>query len=333
MLEPKFEEFLSILKNKKIVITTHDLTDLDGFISCYTLNYLLNLVVKTHKNVICFPKISKPTKNFIKKFSDRFPELNFNLNRKTDFSKFDICLVLDTSNLNQILFKKELEVTKIPFIFIDHHFMNKKTVIGNLTSLNLIYEDYSSTTEIVLELFKVFKVELSTPLKILMIAAILTDSGFFKYGDNRTIKNVSRLLDNEINFQEIQSFLNYDIDISEKIAKIKGMQRVILLREGEYLIGITNVSSYGASVASMLIRNGFDITFAYSKEKNVYKINTRAKNTVCLKTGLHLGKILEEISYEHKGNGGGHNGAASLTCHAESSDIINKILEKVKQYL
>lgn len=333
MLKNKFEDILSILKNKKILITTHELADLDGLISCCALEHFLNLFLETKKNVTCFSKLSKPTKNFIERFSERFPEIDFTLNRITDFSKFEICLILDTNSLDQIKFRNELELSKIPFIFIDHHFMHKKTINGNFASLNLIHEEFSSTTEIILELFHVFNVELSTPFKILMISAILTDSGFFNYGDNRTIINVSKLLDDDVNFQDIRSLLNNNINISEKIAKIKGMQRVKLFREGEYLVGITNVSSYGASVASTLIKVGFDISIVYSKEKNVFKINTRAKKGVCLKTGLHLGKIFEEMSDENKGNGGGHDGAAFLTCHTESSLIINKILEKVKQYL
>ncbi len=333
MFISKFKAFLSFLKNKKIIITTHELTDLDGLISCFALNYFLNLFLKTQQNTICFSKISKSTKNFIEKSSEKFPEIDFTLNRKADFSKFDICLVLDTNNIDQIKFKNELIVSKIPFIFIDHHLKHKKTINGNLPSLNLIFEEFSSTTEIVLELFNVFNIEISIPLKTLMIAAILTDSGFFQHGDNRTIKNVSTLLDDKLNFQDVRSLLKYDVDISEKIAKIKGMQRVELIREGDYLVGVTNVSSYGASIASMLIKTGFDISIVYSNEKKVFKINARAKKEICLKTGLHLGKVLEEISEKYNGNGGGHDGAASLTCHAESRIIVKNILEKVKQYL
>ncbi|KKN36690.1 hypothetical protein LCGC14_0771240, partial [marine sediment metagenome] len=166
-----------------------------------------------------------------------------------------------------------------------------------------------------------------------MIAAILTDSGFFKHGDNNTIRNVSKLLNDEINFQDILRLLDYEIDVSEKIAKIKGLQRVQLIREGDYLIGITNVSSYGATISSMLMKVGFDISFVYSEEKNGSRINARAKRSVCLKTGLHLGKILGEIANEFRGSGGGHDGAASINSEIEASIIIDKIIKKVKSYL
>ncbi|MFW9968695.1 MAG: DHH family phosphoesterase, partial [Candidatus Odinarchaeota archaeon] len=72
---------------------------------------------------------------------------------------------------------------------------------------------------------------------------------------------------------------------------------------------------------------------AVSKEGNQYSIHTRAKKTVCIKTGMNLGRILEEISEKYKSSGGGHDGAASMTIDIESEIIIPEIIEKVKQYL
>ena len=56
-------------------------------------------------------------------------------------------------------------------------------------------------------------------------------------------------------------------------------------------------------------------------------------NDVCIKTGLNLGKILEEISQQYNSSGGGHDGAASLTINMEPDPIVLKIIEKIKQYL
>ncbi len=127
--------------------------------------------------------------------------------------------------------------------------------------------------------------------------------------------------------------LKLEEDISEKIAKIKGMQRVKLIRENDWLIGVTHVSSYEASVANSLIKMGFDIGIALSKKKDEYHISTRAKKKVCLKKNLHLGKILEEVSEEFEGSGGGHDGAAAINGKEYSEIILERILEKVKKTL
>lgn len=333
MLKTKFKKTLTFLRSKKIVITTHDLVDVDGLISCYAFKNFINLLLKTLKIVICFSEISKNTRSFMKNITLNYPDIDFVFETKIDFLKFDVCLVLDTNNLGQIKYKKELQESEIPIIYIDHHYSPDNLFNKKLSSMNLINEQYSSTTEIILELYNAFNIEISTSLKILMIAAILTDSGFFRHGDNNTIRNVSKLLNEEINFQDILSLLDYNSDVSEKIAKIKGLQRVQLIREGEYLIGITNVSSYGATISSLLMRVGFDISIVYSEEKKISRINARAKRIVCLRTGLHLGKILDEIANECRGSGGGHDGAASISSEVEASIIIDKIIEKVKSYL
>ncbi len=335
MLKTKFKNLLTYLKNKRILITTHNLVDIDGFVSCFALKFFLIQYHKNQKISIYFPEILKSTKNFINKFSEKFPQFNFKTKTPLKFSKFDVCLILDTNNLSQLKFENGINIypIEIPYIFIDHHYSNLKSDPKNLESLNLVFDNFSSTSEIILKLFKYFQQDLTLPYKFLFIAAILADSGFFKYGSNETIKNVSELLDEDLDIQEIRSLLKEDIEISEKIAKIKGLQRVKLIREGDYLIGISNVSSFTASVASMLITCGVDISLVYSKSKIEYRINARAKKVVCLQTGIHLGKILEEISGICEGTGGGHDGAASLTCNTEFDIILDKIIEKIKEFL
>ena len=81
----------------------------------------------------------------------------------------------------------------------------------------------------------------------------------------------------------------------------------------------------------MLIKMGFDVGIVIAKEVNQFRINTRAKKRVCIQTGLNLGKILEEMSKQYNGSGGGHDGAASLTLNKESDIIITQIVEKIKQ--
>jgi len=334
MLKSKIKDFLAFIKNKNIIILTHDLVDIDGLVSSFILKFFLDQYSKNQEISLYFSELSKSTKNFIKNFSEKFPEFDFTYKKKIDIAKVDAFLIVDTNNLHQIKLN-DLDISHlgIPYIYIDHHYQGEKLEINNMKISNLIFENYSSTAEIILNLFEFNNIPLTTPLKILIIAAIITDSGFFKHGNNKTIQNVNKLICEDINIQDILLLLKSDFDLSEKIAKIKGMQRVELIREGNFLIGITNVSSFGASVATMLIKLGFDIVIVTSNEANQSRINTRAKKSVCIETGLHLGKILEEISAQYEGSGGGHDGAASLTIYKKPDYAITQIIEKIKQYL
>jgi len=332
MIYQKFDDFISFLKNKSILITTHDLVDLDGFVSSYILKYFLTLTLSKPNVEITFSEITKPVIEFREKFSNNYPNFDFTYKTVADLSNFDVMIILDTNNLDLVEFKSQFDINRsqIPFIFVDHHLNLNKRYDYNINSKNLIFDDYTSTAEIIYELIKYFQLGIPPVYKTLLLAAILTDSGFFKYSNNDTLKRTSELLTDEVQIQDILTLLTYNIDISEKIAKIKGMQRTQLVRIGKYLVGITNVSSFGASVASMLINLGFDIAIVSSKEKSEFKITTRATSDICFETGLHLGKILNNVS---EGSGGGHDGAASINGISDLKVIINEILENVKQIL
>lgn len=336
MLKSRFDNFIAFIQNKNIKILTHDLVDIDALASCLTLKYFLTQYFKEQEISIYFSEFAKPTINYLRNITEKFPSFDFSYSKKFNASTSDVVLIVDTNNLNQIELNSNLDLVNlgIPLIFIDHHYLGEKPKNNTLEISHLIFENYSSTAEIILKFFEFYNIPLTIPLKILIITAIITDSGFFKHGNNNTIQNVSNLIGEDIDIQDIFLLLKKnETDISEKIAKIKGMQRVKLIREGDFLIGITKVSSYGASIATKLINLGFDIAIVLSKEENQYRVNTRAKKVVCIKTGLHLGKILEEISIKYKGSGGGHDGAASLTISTESDTITTQIIEKIKNYL
>ncbi|MBY8990103.1 MAG: DHH family phosphoesterase [Candidatus Lokiarchaeota archaeon] len=334
MLYSKYEDFLSFLQYKKILITTHDLVDIDGFASCFALKFFLCERFNKSPSIF-FSELSKATKNFMNKFLIKFPEFKFDYETEVNLANYDVCLIIDTNDLSQIHFNSsKSSKLDIPYILIDHHHYGKTELENrNISSLNLINDDISSSAEIILDLIESQNQDLPTRYRYLMAAAILVDSGFFRYGNNGTIRKFSRLLDEKVNYQHLLNMLQNETDISEKIAKIKGLQRVELIRKGDYLIGVSNVSSFGANVASMLIKNGFDVGIVYSVEKNRKNINSRAKKSVCLNTGLHLGKILEELSKYADGSGGGHDGAASIAFNAELKQVLSKFIEKIKHFL
>jgi len=329
MLKSRIESFLSYIKGKKLLIITHHPTDLDGFLSSISLKFFLEIFFENQEISLYFSELSKFTKDYIKNFKKLYPDFELNYTNQINTSNFNTILIVDTNNLDQIEDYNKLE-SSAPFIFIDHHLNLKKQYNGNLESLNIIFENFSSTAEIILEIFRIKEVLIPSPYKVFLASAILADSGFFKYGTNQTIHNVSYLLENDVSFQETLNLMETDSDISERIAKIKGLKRVELLRVGDWLIGISRVSNFSGSVATNLINLGFDIGIIFSKKKDETIITTRASKIVCQKTGLHLGKILFEIN---EGSAGGHNGAASLNCKYNAESILLKVIEKIKKVL
>ena len=328
MLKSKFDNLYPLLKYKKILITTHELVDLDGLASCIVFKSLIKQCNNLAIVDFVFHGVSKRAINFIEKFVEKFPDANISWESASiEMLDFDLIIILDTNNLEQI----NLDVIKsgLPYLFIDHHTHLNKKYKGNLESLNIILDEFSSTAEIIFELFKNYNIEIKLPYKYLLIAAILTDSGFFRHGNNDTIKRVSKLLDYQIDYQDVLITLKNNKEISEKLAIIKGLKRVELIRYRGWLIGITNVGSFEATVANSLIQIGFDVGVVYSDKKSNFRISTRASKNICVNTGLHLGKILGDLSNEYEVSGGGHDGAASLNGSLNGINISKSILDKI----
>jgi len=329
MLNSKKEVFLNFLKGKNLLITTHDLADLDGFISGIALKYCFETHFPNQSIQLTFSGLSKHTKSFINKFSTKFPNFSFTYQEHVELSDIDVIVIVDSNNLDQIKLFNNLDLN-IPFVFIDHHLNLQKDYSGNISSLNLIFENYSSTSEIVSYLFDDCNIKLPIPYKYLLVSAILTDSGFLKYGNTGTIKNLNNILQDQLEIQDVLPLLEREVDLSEKIARIKALQRVKLIRINNWLIGISHLSSFSASAASTLTKVGFDIGIVVSEDKSDYRITTRAKKQVCLKTGLHLGKIISKINNV---NGGGHDGAATLNGKNDVEESLNQIIDKIKETL
>ena len=329
MFTSKKDDLFKYLKGKNLLITSHDLVDLDGIVSAFALKFCFENYFPNQNVFLTFSGLSKSTKSFVNKFIIKFPQFDFSFQEHIELSDIDVIVIVDSNNLEQIKMFKNLDL-KIPFVFIDHHLNLQKSYPGNSSSLNLILNNFSSTSEIMLELIDDCNINLPIPYRYLLVSAILTDSGFLKHGNTQSIRNLSKILQDQIEIQDVFQLLEREQDISEKIARIKALQRVKLIRIKNWLIGISHLSSFTASAASILTNVGFDIGIVVSEDKSSYRITTRAKKKFCLKTGLHLGKIISEIKNV---NGGGHDGAATLNGKNDVEETLNQLIDKIKETL
>ncbi len=329
MFTSKKDDLLKYLKGKNLLITSHDLVDLDGFSSGLSLKFFFENFFSNQNIDLIFSEQSKQTKSFLKKFTQKFPNFKLSFHTNKEFLNADVIIIVDSNNLDQIELFNNRDLNT-PYIFIDHHVNLQKNYPNNISSLNLIFDNYSSTSEMVLKFFDDYNIKLPIPYKYLLVSAILTDSGFLKYGSTETIRNLNSLLQDQVEIQDVLPLLEREKEVSEKIARIKALQRVKLIRIKDWLIGVSYLSSFSASAASLLTKVGFDIGIVVSEDKSDYRITTRAKKQVCLKTGLHLGKIISEINNV---NGGGHDGAATLNGKNDVEEILNQLIDKIKETL
>ena len=175
MLNSKFESLLSFLANKKILITTHNYVDLDGFTSCVVLKYVLQVILKSDQVFLFFSELTRQTKDFRTKFSNRFTTIELPLEDIIDFKEIEVIIIIDTNNVDQLYFNDRFNIThsEIPFIFLDHHFYVEKNYPYNEATLNIISDNYAATAEIIYELASFYNITLPLPFKFLLICSIL----------------------------------------------------------------------------------------------------------------------------------------------------------------
>lgn len=122
------------------------------------------------------------------------------LTANLDFSRFDLAIILDCGSLRRTKAEAAIKAAPIPIINIDHHLSNDQ-----FGAVNLVDADAVSTTQILYELFKYGKVDISRQLASCILTGIITDSGNFAYAatNPRTFKVASEMIMSGANARNI----------------------------------------------------------------------------------------------------------------------------------
>ncbi len=245
-----------------------------------------------------------------------------------DPSKFDLFLILDSSSPSQITQLAEIEFTdNMNTVVIDHHATN-----SSFGKLNLVESTYSSTSQILYELFKVWKVEISPDIAVCLFMGIYADTGGFKYLNStpKTLQIASELATINPNYHK----LIFDLENNKKPIEVEmtGLalssiekhfsDHVILSVIPYEEIKIRNLSKNDAMeglIASLLKTVvGWDLVASLVEaEPNSVTVSLRTRD----ENKFDVSKIAKTVGEK----GGGHKGAAGTT--------ILESLDKAKETL
>ncbi|MCK4327575.1 MAG: DHH family phosphoesterase [Candidatus Diapherotrites archaeon] len=224
-----------------------------------------------------------------------------------DFS-VDCIIVLDT-NSPSLFDLDSVKKSKAKKILIDHH-SPKDGVMKGFDEC-IIDEAAVSTTQIIYSLLKEMDEPLTKETALAVCAGIVTDSANFIAATPEAFGVLAEsLTETKASFQEVLKLIAAPREQAEKIARLKGAQRLKITREGGYIIVASHVSSFEGSVARSLLRLGADVSFVAAAKEGEARISARARDDL-VKKGLHLGRdILPSIAELIGGDAGGHAAAA-----------------------
>jgi nanoRNase/pAp phosphatase (c-di-AMP/oligoRNAs hydrolase) len=227
--------------------------------------------------------------------------LNINTIIKPDLAKYDITVVVDTSNLVQTGYHA-IEKCAV----IDHH------EPGDLIQKCEFYisRKASSTSEMVFDIYRKNGLAIDAELAFALLLALVTDTGHFRYASAEAFEMAAVVLkEGNIPFATVLDFLTQvPVDISSRIAVLKAATRLTLTREGDHLIVTSKVSSFGAQAASSLVSLGADVALVGSESDGEKRISGRVRRGV----NLDLAVMLNEVGKQFGGSGGGHAAAAGV---------------------
>ena len=244
-----------------------------------------------------------------------------------DFN-FQAIIILDSPDLARIGRVKEFIKKDSVIINIDHHISNV-----NFGKFNWVEPDFSSAGEMVYDLFKAFKAKIDLDDAIALYAAIMTDTGSFKYSNtvSKTHRIAAELVDIGVKPYEMHTKIYETSSIQDTNLLGEVLQTMKLTEDGKIAWLWVTKEMLKKTKASLEGTEGI-INFARSIDGVEIAILFRETGT----------DERVKVSFRSKGNvdvnklagsfgGGGHPTASGCTVLGKPEDVEKKVLDIAKQ--
>ena len=243
-----------------------------------------------------------------------------------------IVVLVDTSSLEHLgKLGEKLGQKSHQIVVIDHH--RPVEEMRKLSKHYFVKEDATSEAEIILPLIRELGAKLTPLTASLLLAGIVSDTGQFRLAKGETFRVVNELVEAGADYNRVLNALRLPDDRSKRVAMLKAAQRLELHKVDERIIVFSELSSFEADAAAMFVRMGADVAVVGSEEKGKVRLCGRAREGVPASTGLHFGKLMDELAKQFDGTGGGHAGAASMTGEGKLVDAKEQALAALQQML
>ncbi|MEM0085200.1 MAG: DHH family phosphoesterase [Candidatus Methanomethylicia archaeon] len=315
------------LSPRKVALTCHHNADPDSFGSAYAIREFLN---KLYEDLNVFIVVPEGLSSVSKRLFSILGDVNILENVEVD--EIDLFIMVDSISFIQLgSIGTVVKDSNIPLIVIDHHEPTEETV--HRATYILSDTGASSTAEIVTDMYREFNLDISKKSSLALLTALIYDSKRFSFASYKTFEAASFLLRHGGDYSLALSILSEPMDISEKIARLKGAQRLKFFRINKWLISFSNVSSFEASVARALIELGSDLSIVIGGDDEI-RVSARSTEAFYKETNFHLGRdLMIPLGAFIGGSGGGHSLAAGANGYKNRDMIqdfcMNLILSKI----
>lgn len=306
-----------VQKAKKILIVTHENPDGDAVGS--SLGLMNGLKKLEGKEIdVLIPKV-----NDMYSFLPGFEKIKVGANA----DDYDLCIALDSSDLDRLGECKELFEKIENTIVIDHHITNQN--FGDVCYVNAVA---SSTCQNIIVILAALDIAINKDMATCIYSGILTDTGGFRYNvQPETFEFAGMLLETGIDLARIYKILFDETTIARTKLLGRAIDNLEILADGKVAFTyITekdmqelgnkdgdheNIVNYGRNIA------GVEVSVFFREKDGKYKVSMRSNEYVDV-------SVISAMF-----SGGGHVKAAGFEIAESLDEAKETILSEVKKQL
>jgi len=286
-----------------------------------TVGSAISLAASNANMMACGLHLGRVAKRVCQKFSAPFRKITGYSDLPANIGGI---ILVDAASPSQIGIELPDDVPKC---VIDHHISNQWDINDGDLYINM---PVSATTEIIARYLSIYAPStLTNPVRNLLLAGLLTDSGRFKHNQKSSFTTASLLLENsDIDYATFVEWLEYSpTNSSERGSLVRGLQRAKATESGSWSVIHSNCGTLEGRLAGLLLGLGHDISLVSRNRDGETRMTARATKNATT-GGISLAEIMASVAEQIGGEGGGHAGAAGWSGRAdmitaESSFISN----------
>ena len=286
-----------------------------------TVGSAISLAASNQNMMACGLHLGRISKRVCQELGAPFRKISNSLDLPNNIGGI---IIVDAASESQIGFQLP---DGVPKCIIDHH----ESVNWKFNKSDLaVRMNVSATTEIIAKYLNEYSTStLTEPVRKLLLAGLITDSGRFKHNSKDSFITANEILkDSTIDYASFVEWLEAsEINASERGSLLNGMQRAKSTESGDWSIIHSYCGTLEGRLAGLLLGIGHDISLVSRTRDGETRLTARASKKATSQ-GFSLAEIMVKIAEQIGGEGGGHAGAAGWTGNvdritAESSFISN----------
>lgn len=306
-----------IESSKSILIMTHVNPDGDAMSSSLGLLVALKKIGKSAYVYI-------PTPNKMFSYLPGYSEIITEIQNAKDY---DLCIALDSSDLERLGTGREYFEAIESTIVIDHHITNQN--FGDINYLNAVA---SSTCENMIVVLAAMNIAINKEIAECLYSGILTDTGAFRYNvQPETFEFAAMLMETGVETTKIYRRLFDETTLNKTKLLARALERLEIFEDGKVSVtyitegdlaelGLEENDSEGIVNFGRNIE-GTEVSVFIKEREDKYKISLRANDYV------DVSIIASKFA------GGGHVRAAGFESVMTMEQIKIAVLEEVRKQL